>query len=248
MFSTPRAYSADDARTTGGGRRPVGRRALLLGSGTIAATVALGATPALAAGNLKVGSKGQEVTDLQNRLNELSYPCGAPDGSFGNDTKQAVLALQKAAGLDRLGFVGPKTRQALDAGHRAQRRIQEGNGIEVDLARQLLIVTSLGKLGYVINTSTGSGKRYRTSGGSWATATTPRGDFSVFRTHSAGWQTAPLGRLYRPAYFFKGWAFHGSNSVPAYPASHGCARVTVNMMNLLWASGFAAHGTRVLVY
>ena len=27
-------------------------------------------------------------------------------------------------------------------------------------------------------------------------------------------------------YFFKGWAIHGSPSVPAYPASHGCVRIS----------------------
>ena len=33
--------------------------------------------------------------------------------------------------------------------------------------------------------------------------------------------------LYRPAYFNNtGYAIHGSPSVPAYPASHGCIRIT----------------------
>lgn len=248
MFGTHRMHTTDDTRTTGGGRRPVGRRALLLGSGTIAATLAFGAVPAFAAGNLKVGSKGQEVTDLQNRLNELGYHAGAADGSFGASTKQAVYAIQKAAGLNVIGSVGPKTRHALDVGHQPERRVTSGTGIEVDLARQLLIVTNNGGLAHTFNTSTGSGERYRSSSGKMATATTPTGDFSIFCTQSSGWQTAPLGRLYRPAYFHEGYAVHGSNSIPTHPASHGCARVSVGAMDLLWNYGYTEHGLRVLVY
>lgn len=39
---------------------------------------------------------------------------------------------------------------------------------------------------------------------------------------------------------------HGSTSVPAYPASHGCVRVTVPVMDRLW--GLLTIGTRVSVY
>ena len=41
-----------------------------------------------------------------------------------------------------------------------------------------------------------------------------------------GERKADLGILYDPQYFYRGWAIHGSNSVPAGPASHGCVRVT----------------------
>jgi lipoprotein-anchoring transpeptidase ErfK/SrfK len=50
-----------------------------------------------------------------------------------------------------------------------------------------------------------------------------------------GWETAPLGELYRPAYFRSdGYAIHGSNSVPNYPASHGCVRITVPSADRMW--------------
>ena len=40
--------------------------------------------------------------------------------------------------------------------------------------------------------------------------------------------------MYNPYYFFRGYAIHGSPSVPNYPASHGCIRVTMwDMDNLL---------------
>jgi lipoprotein-anchoring transpeptidase ErfK/SrfK len=39
--------------------------------------------------------------------------------------------------------------------------------------------------------------------------------------------------MYRPHYFFEGYAIHGSTFVPAYPDSHGCVRVTVATMDRL---------------
>jgi lipoprotein-anchoring transpeptidase ErfK/SrfK len=42
-----------------------------------------------------------------------------------------------------------------------------------------------------------------------------------------------LGFLYSPFYFYGGYALHGSNSVPAFPASHGCVRVEIEDMDFL---------------
>jgi hypothetical protein len=50
------------------------------------------------------------------------------------------------------------------------------------------------------------------------------GSFAVY-TQARGWQKSPLGRLYNPLYFNGGIAIHGSQSVPASPASHGCVRI-----------------------
>jgi lipoprotein-anchoring transpeptidase ErfK/SrfK len=42
--------------------------------------------------------------------------------------------------------------------------------------------------------------------------------------------------MYRPDYFHGGYAVHGMTSVPAYPASHGCVRMTVPAMDRMWSS------------
>jgi hypothetical protein len=42
--------------------------------------------------------------------------------------------------------------------------------------------------------------------------------------------------MYRPNYFHGGYALHGMTSVPAYPASHGCVRMTVPAMDRMWSS------------
>ena len=55
------------------------------------------------------GSRGDAVRKLQELLNALGYDCGSVDGIFGNKTKAAVLAFQKANGLGADGIVGPLT-------------------------------------------------------------------------------------------------------------------------------------------
>jgi hypothetical protein len=49
--------------------------------------------------------------------------------------------------------------------------------------------------------------------------------------YSNGWQAGRLGSMCRPACFFGSYAAHSMTSVPAYPASHGCVRMTVSMMD-----------------
>lgn len=66
-------------------------------------------------GVLKLGSKGEEVRKLQERLSTIGYTPGKADGSFGANTKAAVAAFQKDAGLSADGIVGAKTWAALDA-------------------------------------------------------------------------------------------------------------------------------------
>lgn len=86
----------------------------------------------------------------------------------------------------------------------------------------------------ILDASTGSGKWYY-SGGTWQRAITPTGRFKIERRIN-GWHQSPLGHLYRPNYFYKGYAIHGYTSVPAYPASHGCVRITIPAMDRIWAS------------
>jgi len=58
---------------------------------------------------LKLGSRGEDVKQLQNRLNQLGFACGAADGIFGNATRAAVINFQKANGLAADGIAGPAT-------------------------------------------------------------------------------------------------------------------------------------------
>lgn len=195
---------------------------------------------------LRTGDKGEAVLALQRRLSDLGYWNGKADGTFGPLTQQAVFTLQKAAGLDRDGVVGPKTQKALDQGVRPKAKSTKGHVVEIDLKRQVLMFVDDGKVSQIFNTSTGSNEHYEYKGNTYL-ADTPTGHFTVSRQID-GWRDGPLGPLWRPKYFNGGIAVHGAYSVPPWPASHGCARVTISAMNWIWSNDMLPKKTKVWVY
>lgn len=64
---------------------------------------------------LKKGSKGPEVTALQENLVKLGFDVGGVDGDFGDKTDKAVRRLQASAGLKVDGVVGKDTLGAISA-------------------------------------------------------------------------------------------------------------------------------------
>lgn len=186
------------------------------------------------------------MLSLQQQLKALGYWLGAPNGVYGQLTEQAVVALQKTAGLPRDGVFGPLTAQALARHVRPTARSASGHVIEIDLTRQLLLVVTNGRVDTVLDTSTGSGATY-TVNGQTHVAATPSGDYRIFRQVD-GTDPSPLGILWRPKYFNGGIAIHGYPDVPPYPASHGCVRVSDAAINWLWDNGLAPVGTSVQVY
>jgi N-acetylmuramoyl-L-alanine amidase len=56
---------------------------------------------------------GDDVTALQDRLLELGYDAGRPDGIFGVRTERALLAFQRECGIALDGTCGPATLRAL---------------------------------------------------------------------------------------------------------------------------------------
>jgi lipoprotein-anchoring transpeptidase ErfK/SrfK len=195
---------------------------------------------------LRRGDKGPEVTALQERLTELGYWNGSADASFGQLTQQAVVALQKAAGLSRDGVVGAKTKKALADGVRPKARSDSGRVVEINRKRQLLLLVDDGQVEQIFNTSTGTYDHYEYEGQTYL-ADTPAGHFTVSRQID-GWRDAPLGLLWRPKYFNGGIAVHGAYSVPPYAASHGCARLSISAMNWIWKNDKMPIKTKVWVY
>ena len=57
----------------------------------------------------KLGSRGNEVRQIQTKLKQLGYYNGSIDGIFGSNTQKAVIAFQKNCGLVADGIAGPKT-------------------------------------------------------------------------------------------------------------------------------------------
>lgn len=52
--------------------------------------------------------RGEDVAELQTRLNNLGFDAGKPDGIFGPDTERAVIDFQHNRGLTEDGIVGPE--------------------------------------------------------------------------------------------------------------------------------------------
>ena len=195
---------------------------------------------------LELGSSGARVLALQRRLSALGYWLGPDDGVFGDSTQQAVYAIQKAAGIERDGIVGPETDAALNKGVVPVPRPAVGHVIEIDLNDDLLMFVDNGKLMWTLNTSTGGGYTYEGSSGP-AVALTPVGIFYTYRVID-GLDIDPLGELWRPRFFTDGFAIHGDSYVPPEPVSHGCVRVSNEAIDWIWAENLDPIGMEVWVY
>jgi peptidoglycan hydrolase-like protein with peptidoglycan-binding domain len=183
--------------------------------------------------SLHQGMSGSDVLALQQRLRRLHYDVGAVNGSFGYDTLHAVIAFEKVQGITRDGVVGPAVWRRLTSPRvlGLLHPVANAAGVEVDLTHQDVLYAVDGHDRRIIDASTGGGYTYTSSDGSTHQAITPTGHFSIVYKRD-GWVTAPLGTLYRPAYFnYDGYAIHGEGAVPSYPASHGCVRITVPAMD-----------------
>lgn len=166
----------------------------------------------------------QETLDAEQRLWDLGYWAGPVDGKFDSGSRHALIAFQK---VERRPRTGKLTLDELSALRNASRPIARHGRyahVEIDLQRQVLfVIDESGEVMRVLPVSTGNGELY-TDRGQVHRAITPTGTFKVLRKIS-GWRRSTLGLLYYPSYIYNGVAIHGSLSVPARPASHGCIRV-----------------------
>ena len=166
-----------------------------------------------------------KVRALQERLAELGYDVGTPDGTWGARTTYSLMAFQKVEGLTADGADGPETQAALATATTPGPMVPGGAAtrIEIDVARQVMFHWVDGSLSRILTVSTGNNERYCVDG-QCDVAVTPGGTFRIGRK-AAGLEVAPLGELWWPMYFNGGIAIHGSPHVPNYPASHGCIRI-----------------------
>jgi len=198
---------------------------------------------------------GPSAQASQKKLLELGFWLENPNGKFDDTTTQAVMAFQKYFQLRPTGNINVATAYLLERmSIPASAITKEGTLAEVDKSRQLLFLVQDGITTYVMNTSTGDDRAYEEPDANTpgvvikGTAVTPVGSFKINRERPDGWWIGDLGQIYRPKYFIGGVAIHGSMSVPAYPASHGCVRVTVKAMDFIWDNDILLRGTQVLVY
>jgi peptidoglycan hydrolase-like protein with peptidoglycan-binding domain len=228
---------------------------------TTAATTTTTTVPAVGAPlfpvqPLKRGSTGDLVKVLQSRLLEVGFWLDAVDGRYGTATTQAVMAFQKYYNVsNRSGRVDQATADALNnVRTKPVPTSTSGDLIEVNKTLQVLFVVRAGQAVWTLNTSTGSGHPYtelsKKEPGKQlkGDAQTPDGLYQVNRERAVGWWEGELGKLYRPKYFRGGIAVHGSNSIPNYPASHGCVRVSTMAMDFIWNGNLMPLGSAVWVH
>jgi lipoprotein-anchoring transpeptidase ErfK/SrfK len=201
---------------------------------------------------LRSGSRGEAVEAMEIRLDLLKFDIGKVDNRFDYQTSQGVMAFQKAFGLKRTGRFDAATQLMLRDALPLGGLIPNGGlpRVEVDITRQVLLYFDKFGLYKVANISSGSGKKYceysvKSKRQVCGSSKTPRGNFRVER-RIKGDRQSDLGHLYNPVYFNGGFAVHGSGSIPAYPASHGCVRVSNKTAE--WFFSEVADGTPVYLY
>jgi hypothetical protein len=204
---------------------------------------------------LSLGDSGRDVLALQKRLRKLHYDIGPRNGSYGYDTLHAVTAFEKVNGLSKDGEAGPKVWTKLNHPKRVHLHHPDAGAslaVEVNIAKQVLILARHGKVWRILDTSTAGGYYFTNSEGQSEKAVTPTGHFTI-QYKLTGWHKSSLGELYYPSYFTNtGYAIHGEgngnggDNVPPYPNSHGCVRITNNAV-LRYFSKLVV-GTSVWVY
>ena len=196
--------------------------------------------------------RGDDVLALEQRLDLLKYEVGPIDGKFDFETWQGVMAFQKLNGLPRTAKFDAKTQKLFATSTTPGGVIPNGGlpRVEVDISRQVLLYFDRYGLAKVVAISSGSAKKYcstsqKTQAKVCGDAKTPRGNFKIQRRIS-GKRESDLGTLLNPIYFSGGYAIHGSPSVPAGPASHGCVRVTNKLSQ--WTFDNIKNGTPVYIF
>ncbi len=104
--------------TTGGSGSTSTTRPASGATSTTGATATTSATTATTAAGtartqVRLGSRGSDVTVLQQKLAAAGYNPGTADGVFGQSTQTALIDFQKAKGLTADGVAGSSTWAAL---------------------------------------------------------------------------------------------------------------------------------------
>lgn len=166
----------------------------------------------------------KQILEAETILSDLGYWILKVDGVMDSSTKHSLVAFQKVEKRKRTGKLNEKELNALRNATRPKAKFAGEAHIEVDITRQVLFVVDQNNVvTHILPISSGNDEKYEQNG-KWEVAHTPRGTFKIEK-QIKGVRKAPLGNLYNPNYFYKGVAIHGSNSIPTYPASHGCVRI-----------------------
>ena len=186
-----------------------------------------------------------DLKKAEARLAEMGYAPGRVDGVINDDTRKALIVFQKWENRRLTGQLNRKEFDAIMSADAPHARDSGYRHVEVDLDRQVLLLTDdEGSVTKILPVSTGSNRQYNENG-IRGLAYTPTGRFRIYAKIS-GWRKSPLGLLYYPSYFSDGLAIHGNPSVPNSPQSHGCIRIP--MSAAIEISEALPIGTILLIY
>ena len=181
-------------------------------------------------GNMATASFGVEVpkklgkggaTALFNRsLQEQGFHTGTKGARVTSGTRLAIKAFRKTNGMGRSDNYRPSVFRKLLMGKGAFKpRYDNGRHVEVDLSRQVMSLIQGDRPVHTFHVSTGT-----------SATPTVRGGYRFYRK-DAGYNSK---RMYFSVYFIRGYATHGFNPVPNYPASHGCVRNPIQFSRFIY--------------
>jgi hypothetical protein len=167
---------------------------------------------------LRFGHHGVQMSFFQERMAANGYGNIPRNGVYKSGTGLAVLAFRKVNGMKRVRSpAGRQIYKMLVGGHGRLGLAKPYLGgedhnfrhVEVDLSRQVMALAAGGRAIRTYHVSTGA-----------PGTPTIRGTFRFYRK-DAGYNSKSM---FYSVYFRGGYATHGYNPVPTYPASHGCVR------------------------
>jgi hypothetical protein len=167
-------------------------------------------------------------------MKELHFDPGKVDDYFDQDTWYAVVTVQKYFGLPRTGVIDGAVQVVLTHfRYTPAEPLSEPDRVEINLDTQVLTLFSGWQPQLLTTTSTGSGEHFCGGVDGCQYAITPTGHFHFYSLYK-GWQKGKLGTMFNPYYFNGSIAVHGLDSVPTYPASHGCARIPIHIADYFY--------------
>lgn len=141
----------------------------------------------------QLGSRGEEVRQIQKKLKSLGHYKGNVDGIFGVQTRTAVRAFQKSVGITVDGIAGPKTLLYLGLGSSSSSSWSGGySSSDITLLAKLIAAEARGE-SYTGQVAVGAVVLNRVSHSSFPDTVSgviyQRGAFSA--VNDSNWNTAP---------------------------------------------------------
>ncbi len=164
--------------------------------------------------NVGPGATGPVVKLIQQRLAALHFYM-PQTGVFDNGTALAIDAYHRLLGWGVSETVDPATIKALlnGQGSFTVRHPDQGEHAEGDLSDQLLALVDGSQVKMIFPISSGK-----------PSTPTILGSYRVYRADAQDY--LPDG-MYYSDFFIRGYAIHGYDPAPDYPASHGCMRLPI---------------------